>query len=89
MLIVFEWSLSREARLVKGEEVVREALTNCKPYLTCWKEVEEVVEKLLKESSDIRDFVEKLERLAMREGNVLLKTDLKILASEIRSKLKK
>jgi flagellar biosynthesis component FlhA len=74
---------------VKGEEVVREALTNCKPYLTCWKEVEEVVEKLLKESSDIRDFVEKLERLAMREGNVLLKTDLKILASEIRSKLKK
>ena len=76
-------------RLVESEEVVRRALMDCKPYLTCWREVEEVVERLLKEASDARDFVERLERLAVSENNVLLKTDLRILASEVRSKLKK
>jgi flagellar biosynthesis component FlhA len=76
-------------RLVKGKEVIREALVDCKPYLTCWREVEEVVERLLKEASDARDFVERLERLAVSESDVLLKTDLRILASEVRSKLKR
>jgi len=74
---------------VRGEEVIREALVDCKPYLTCWKEVEEAVERLLKEASDVRDFVERLERLAASEANVLLKTDLRILASEVRLRLKK
>jgi len=69
--------------------VIREALVDCKPYLTCWKEVEEAVERLLKEASDVRDFVERLERLAASEANVLLKTDLRILASEVRLRLKK
>jgi len=78
-----------EEGLVRGEEVIKEALMDCKPYLTCWKEVEEAVGRLLKEASDVRDFVERLERLAASEANVLLKTDLRILASEIRSKLKK
>jgi len=75
--------------LVKGEEVVRDALVDSKPYLTCWKEVEEVVERLLKEASDVHDLVERLERLAVNESDVLLRTDLRILASEIRFKLKK
>ncbi len=74
---------------MRGEEVIREALVDCKPYLTCWKEVEEAVERLLKEASDVRDFVERLERLAASEANVLLKTDLRILASEVRLRLKK
>ncbi len=74
---------------MKGEEVVRDALVDSKPYLTCWKEVEEVVERLLKEASDVHDLVERLERLAVNESDVLLRTDLRILASEIRFKLKK
>ena len=78
-----------EEMLVKGEEVVRDALVDCKPYLTCWREVEEVVERLLKEASDVHDLVERIERLAVNESDVLLRTDLRILASEIRSKLKK
>jgi len=73
---------------MRVEELIREALMDCRPYLACWKEVEEVVERLLNEVSDVRDFVERLEKLAMKESNVLLKTDLRILASEVRSKLR-
>ncbi len=73
---------------MRVEEVIREALMDCKPYLACWREVEEVVNKLLNEASDARDFIERLERLAMSESDVLLKTDLRIFISEVRSKLK-
>jgi flagellar biosynthesis component FlhA len=85
----FRTRLFAEAEFVEGEEVVREVLVDCKPYLACWREVEEVVERLLKEACDAHDFVERLERLAASESNVLLKTDLRILVSELRSKLKK
>lgn len=85
----FRTRLFAEAEFVEGEEVVREALVDCKPYLACWREVEEVVERLLKEACDAHDFAERLERLAASESNVLLKTDLRILVSELRSKLKK
>jgi len=74
---------------VRGEEIVKEALMDCKPYLTCWKEIEEIVDRLLSEASDVHDFLKRLERLATSEDNVLLKTDLRILASEVRSKLKR
>jgi len=74
---------------VRGEEIVKEALMDCKPYLTCWKEIEEIVDRLSSEASDVHDFLKRLERLATSEDNVLLKTDLRILASEVRSKLKR
>lgn len=74
---------------MRDEEAIKEAIMDCKPYLTCWREVEEVVAKVLKESSDIRDFTGKLEEIAERESNVLLKTDLKILISELKSKFRK
>lgn len=74
---------------MRGEEIVKEALMDCKPYLTCWKEIEEIVDRLLSEASDVHDFLKRLERLATSEDNVLLKTDLRILASEVRSKLKR
>ncbi|MEM2214491.1 MAG: hypothetical protein QXD66_06510 [Candidatus Nezhaarchaeales archaeon] len=72
-----------------NEELVMEAFMDCKPYLTCWKEIEETVKTILKESSDIQDFMRILERLIERESNVLLRTDMKILLSELRSKLKR
>ncbi|MEM0232658.1 MAG: hypothetical protein QXL22_01410 [Candidatus Nezhaarchaeales archaeon] len=72
-----------------NEELVMETLMDCKPYLTCWKEVEEIVKNVLKGSSDIQDFMRILERLIERESNVLLRTDMKILLSELRSKLKR
>ena len=74
---------------MRGEEIVKEALMDCKPYLTCWREIEEIVDRLLSEASDVHDFLKRLERLATSEDNVLLKTDLRILASEVRSKLKR
>lgn len=68
------------------EELVREVFIDCKPYLTCWREMEEIVERVLKESVDIHDFISRLEGLIERENNILLKTDMKILLSELKSK---
>lgn len=71
------------------EDLVMEAFTDCKPYLTCWREMEEIIETILKESLDIYDFMSRLERLIEQESNVLLRTDMKILLSELRSRLKR
>lgn len=71
------------------EAMVREAFVDCKPYLTCWREMEEIVEGVLKESLDVHDFANKLERLIERENNILLKTDMKILLSELKSRIKR
>ncbi|MEM4576854.1 MAG: hypothetical protein QW701_05260 [Candidatus Nezhaarchaeales archaeon] len=74
---------------MKDEEAIKEAIMDCKPYLTCWREVEEVIARALKESSDIHEFMGKLEEKAEKEDNILLKTDLKILISELKSKFRK
>lgn len=71
------------------EALVKEVFIDCKPYLTCWREMEEIVERTLKESLDVHDFMNRLERLIERESNVLLKTDMRILLSELKSKFKK
>lgn len=74
---------------MKDGELVKEAFTNCKPYLTCWREMEEIVEEILRESLDVHDFMSRLERLIERESSILLKTDMRILLSELKSKFRK
>ncbi|RLF04045.1 MAG: hypothetical protein DRJ60_07670 [Thermoprotei archaeon] len=68
---------------------VLDALVDCKPYLVHWKEIESLIKKLLEESSDILDICSKLENLANKEEDPTLKTDLRILLSKLRSKIKK
>lgn len=82
-------TIRREGMFMIDEELVREAFMDCKPYLTSWREMEEIVEGILKESSDVHDFIRRLEKLIEHERNVLLKTDMRILLSELRSKLKR
>ncbi|MHC1628461.1 MAG: hypothetical protein ACXQTI_06515 [Candidatus Nezhaarchaeales archaeon] len=74
---------------MESVDVIDDVLMDCKPYLTHWREVESLIKRLLEESSDILDVCSKLEVIANEEKDPTLKTDLRILLSKLRSKIKK
>lgn len=66
-------------------EEVRQALEDCKPYLTNWRAIEELLNDLLAESSSINSVIEDLEERATEESDPTLRTDIRILVSRLKT----
>lgn len=75
--------------MMKKLDIINDALVDSKPYLVNWKEVEDLVKRLSKESRDALEFCHKLEAMMCVEEDATLKTDLRILLLNLKAKISK
>ncbi|MDI9619834.1 MAG: hypothetical protein QFX33_03380 [Candidatus Nezhaarchaeota archaeon] len=68
-------------------DILNEVLTDCKPYLAKLKEIEGLLEELSSQGLTLTDLCSRLESAAKAERDPLLKTDIRILLSELRAKI--
>ncbi len=68
---------------------IEEILERCKPYLVNLRRVEEIINELKEKISGIQELNFKLKEELMKAEDPTLKTDLRILISELEAELKR
>lgn len=68
------------------EEIIREVFSSVRPYLNSSTDLEEDVEEISENSSDLEEFEDSFEEMVSEEVDSSRKTDYRIFLNKLRSR---